>query len=89
MGGVVEGNALMQLHPHTHTPTHARAQCTLLTGATSSVSIMLILPGFLYYKLNPKPHPKRTFAVCFACFGILLGVVCLSSVIYSFIRGDS
>jgi len=60
-----------------------------VAGATSSVSIMLILPGFLYYKLNPKPHPKRTFAVCFACFGILLGVVCLSSVIYSFIRGDS
>jgi len=57
-----------------------------VVGATSSVSIMAILPGIFYLKLT-RDHPpskSKTVAYCLVAVGVLLGTTSLSAVIYLF-----
>jgi amino acid permease len=58
-------------------------QILALVGATGSTSICYILPGILYANLPDAPQwtiPQRhrTFAYCFALFGVLIMVLCLN-----------
>lgn len=41
-----------------------------VAGATSSVSLVFILPGIFYYKINVRPIPAGVFiiVIVFCCF---------------------
>jgi amino acid permease len=52
-----------------------------LSGASSSVSLVFILPG-LFYLRGGKVMIKRVLAFCLVIIGIVIGVVCTSAILY-------
>lgn len=52
-------------------------------GATTSVSLVFILPGVFYCRLSPGPMVCRAKALplAFACMGVVIGVSCLAGII--------
>lgn len=43
-----------------------------VVGATGSTTIAFILPGLLYLKVHPEPHPKRSLAALQLAVGLLI-----------------
>ncbi|CAN0470934.1 unnamed protein product, partial [Hapterophycus canaliculatus] len=48
-----------------------------VVGATGSTTIAFILPGLLYLKVHPDPHPKRSLAALQLTVGLLIIPVAL------------
>lgn len=49
-----------------------------VVGATGSTTIAFILPGLLYLKVHPEPHPKRSLATLQLAVGLLIIPVALT-----------
>ncbi|CAN0348346.1 unnamed protein product [Ectocarpus fasciculatus] len=49
-----------------------------VVGATGSTTVAFVLPGLLYLKLHPEPHPKRSLATLQLAVGLLIIPVALT-----------
>ena len=49
-----------------------------IVGATGSTTIAFILPGLLYLKVHPEPHPKRSLAALQLTVGLFIIPVALT-----------
>lgn len=49
-----------------------------VVGATGSTTIAFILPGLLYLKVHPEPHPKRSLATLQLAVGLFIIPVALT-----------
>eukprot|EP00979_Chaetoceros_neogracilis_P008613 scaffold1911_cov266-Chaetoceros_neogracile.AAC.2 len=49
-----------------------------VVGATGSTMVSYILPGAIYIKLHPEPHPLRSLA----CFQLTLGIIIVPTALY-------
>lgn len=59
---------------------HTRLAIGQVVGATGSTTIAFILPGLLYLKVHPEPHPKRSLAAMQLVAGLLIIPVALTSI---------
>lgn len=52
-------------------------------GATTSVSLVFVLPGLFYTRLAPGPMLSRAKALplAFAGMGVVIGITCLSGIV--------
>lgn len=61
-----------------HPPVLGSASRSQVVGATGSTTIAFILPGLLYLKVHPEPHPKRSLAALQLSVGLLIIPVALT-----------
>ncbi|XP_061649649.1 probable sodium-coupled neutral amino acid transporter 6 isoform X2 [Phyllopteryx taeniolatus] len=62
-----------------------------VVGSTTSSCLLFVFPGLFYFKISHQP--RRSFdsigAVCLVVFGLMVGVVSFSIIIFTWIHGSS